>query len=672
MKKLTNPVLWLVIALLLIFVGSFAASQFNSSGGDVEVERIYFETPRGELSGLLYKPEGADQNPRPTIIATHGYLNSGEMQDAQVIEMSKRGYVVLALDQYDHGHSTNTQEKEVVFFSFWPHAIYDAVQYIYEQDYVLKDENNNGVIAVSGHSMGGFSSTHAVMLDELDFQENGYRKIASSLTMGSDYWWLSFLGYTPEDINGSYGPRTSGKIAGVYDEFFFDNEANAAGTPVVKKNYVGTEEGQGFLGNPANAQADEFYEVDGGVRVIYQPNETHPWNHFSMTSTGYAIDFYDMTFADYSDVVTIGEDGQTWIYKEIFSFVALIGFFLLFIPVILLLAKLPFFNNILTKKADVLPGPKTTGSKVASYVLLFVGGLVPALFFTAWYSGDETGLRILTQINIVTLVTALIVLIYSFVKKAEKNIKSWSIVMLVLSVIQYWYLDGREKFIATTETFGGPTVNPVVYWAINVAIILLMLLVSTHYFTKKSEGATMAHYGVKASVKTILAGLIAAVIAIVVGYAMLYLVDAVFKTDFRLWTFAVKTFEGHHVLALLKYAPLFFIYYFVIGISVNANTTGEKFNGFKGYVASILHFVGGLILYLAFHYGLLFTTGVAGYPSESLSSIIVIGLVPVLAIAAIFNRFLFMKTGNVYTAAFLNTILMTLITVANTAIYTVI
>ncbi|MFZ3577597.1 hypothetical protein [Virgibacillus sp. DJP39] len=37
--------------------------------------------------------------------------------------------------------------------------------------------------------MGGFSSTNAVVLDEADFQENGFRK-----------------------------------IAGVYDELFFDNE----------------------------------------------------------------------------------------------------------------------------------------------------------------------------------------------------------------------------------------------------------------------------------------------------------------------------------------------------------------------------------------------------------------------------------------------------------------
>ena len=72
MSKSKKSVVLLVISLLLVFVGSFVASLFNNSNGDVDVTRIYFETPRGELSGLLYKPEGADEQPRPTIVATHG------------------------------------------------------------------------------------------------------------------------------------------------------------------------------------------------------------------------------------------------------------------------------------------------------------------------------------------------------------------------------------------------------------------------------------------------------------------------------------------------------------------------------------------------------------------------------------------------------------------------
>jgi hypothetical protein len=671
MSRLKKPVVLLVISLLLILIGSFSASQFNSSSGDVDVSRIYFETPRGELSGLLYKPDGADEQPKPTIIATHGYLNSAEMQDAQAIEMSKRGYVVLALDQYDHGHSKGTLEKPIPFFSFWPQAIYDAVQYMYDQDYVLKDDKGNGIIAVSGHSMGGFSSTHAVMLDEADFQKSGIRKIYSSLTVGSDYQWVKVLGKNDEEINNSYGPRTSGKIAAQYDEFFFDAEAAGAGKSVVKKNYVNTPEGQGFLGNPEKPIAGKVYEMNGGKRVIYQPNETHPWNHFSKTTTAYAIDFYDMAFADYSNLVTVDEDNQSWMFKEWFSFVALIGFFMLFIPVILLLSKLPFFKNIYTGKPEPLPAPKTNGGKLAGLLLVVFGGLYPALFFSALFSGNVYGMTLLRQSSMVFIVLSAIVLIHSMVKKSEKSIKTCSSIMLVLAVIQYFYLKQQSKLIETTEFFGAPTVNSIVYWAINVAIVTLMIMVCYHYVSRKPDGATIKNYGVKVSFNSIIASLLTAVVAVVVGYAVLYLVDILFKTDFRIWTFAVKTFEAQHVIALLKYAPLFLVYYFIVGLSVNMNTVSEKYNGIKGYVVSVLHFIGGLVLYLAYHYGLLFMTGTAGYPGESLSSIIVIGLVPVLLIAGIFNRYFYRKTGNVYVAAFLNTLLMTMITVANTTLYTI-
>src|SRR5690554_5919482 len=291
----------LILSLILILLGSVFAHLFNTSFYSTRVSRIRFDTDIGELSGLLYRPKGADsQDPRPTIITTHGYLNSGEMQDAGAIELSRRGYVVLALDMYDHGHSVNKTEFDSsgAFFSFWTSSIYDAVQYMYEQDYVLKDEAGNGIIAVAGHSMGGFSSSMAMVQDEQDYASTGVRKIHAGLTMGSDYLWSSYLGVTPDVAFPAYGPRIVGKIAAHYDEFFFDTAASAAGKTVVYKDYANTEEGQIFLGNPPNPQSERMYVLDNdGKRIIYTPSEIHPWNHFSAATTGKQIDFYTAAFA---------------------------------------------------------------------------------------------------------------------------------------------------------------------------------------------------------------------------------------------------------------------------------------------------------------------------------------------------------------------------------------
>ena len=105
------PLRLLICALVLVLCGSLLANLFNTGLWSVKVSRISFDTANGTLSGLLYMPKGVDAaNPRPGVIVTHGYLNSAEMQDANAIELSRRGYVVLALDQYDHGHSDYKNE----------------------------------------------------------------------------------------------------------------------------------------------------------------------------------------------------------------------------------------------------------------------------------------------------------------------------------------------------------------------------------------------------------------------------------------------------------------------------------------------------------------------------------------------------------------------------------
>ena len=65
MKK-KIPQLLLIVALVLVLVGSIAAQAFNTGLYTTSVKRISFETERGELSGLLYMPKDASEsNPRP-------------------------------------------------------------------------------------------------------------------------------------------------------------------------------------------------------------------------------------------------------------------------------------------------------------------------------------------------------------------------------------------------------------------------------------------------------------------------------------------------------------------------------------------------------------------------------------------------------------------------------
>jgi len=668
----------LILSLILILLGSLLANLFNTSFYSTRVSKISFDTDKGELSGLLYRPKGADsQDPRPTIITTHGYLNSREMQDAVAIELSRRGYVVLALDMYDHGHSINNTQfpSSTAFFSFWPSSIYDAVQYMYDQEYVLKDGAGNGIIAVGGHSMGGFSSSMAIVQDEQDYATTGIRKIHAGLTMGSDYSWSSYLGVTADVASQAYGPRIVGKVAAHYDEFFFDKDAFASGNTVIYKDYTKTEEGQKFLGNPPDPQSETWYNLDnGGKRIIYTPSEIHPWNHFSVTTTGYAIDFYNVAFEGYTSVnqnnVNLASSNQIWLLKELFSFMAMIGFFLLLVSLALIISDLPFFSKAKTEINPVIKGPKTNRDKAIYWIIFIIAALFPALFFPTLMDKAGVGMTILKVFSLIVIALSVIKVIMGFVKRDKEELKSIITGPTLISAVSFCLLlilFNSSNVFKLNSYFNEPTTNQILYWAMVVTAVVAIIGLFTHYLNKNSQNISLKQYGFVINWKSILAGLVTALFAVLIGYLILFIIDAVLKVDFRIWVWAVKTFGTSHLVAALKYAPFFFLYFYVTSITVNANTGHMK--GWKGYLAACILNVGGLVLYLILQYGKLFITGTALCPSQSLTSILLFALIPTLLVATIYAKVLFKRTGNVYTGVFLNTFLVTMITVANTTLY---
>lgn len=669
----------LAIGLVLMLLGSILAQAFNTSFYSVKVSRVYFDTESGTLSGLLYMPKGASAaDPRPTLVTTHGYLNSAEMQDAPAIEMSRRGYVVLALDMYDHGHSKGNAEHTGGFFSFWPTAIWDAVQYMYQQDYVLKDASGNGVLAVSGHSMGGFSSTAAVYYDELAYQQTGVRMISAQLSAGADYMWTSYLGLDAATGAANFGGRTIGKICAHYDEFFF-NAPGDEGT-VNYKDYVSTVDGQTILetisydadGNAVldpNTKSDTWYQTsDGGQRIIYEPSEIHPWNHFSKTTTGTMISFYETAFADYSSKLNPMPAGnQIWMFKEAFELVALVGFFMFLAALILMLVKAPFLKNAVTERPAPLPGVSTLQGKVGTVVLFLVTMLIPAIIYTA---GTGEASRWLGYAAILAAISGVIGLVMALRGGDASQKKTWtagSIVVIVSGLLMLYMV---KKGIPNDATFQGPTVSTIVTWALICACIAAIVMTAVYLFgNKKEQGVSIAHYGISGGAVNIAAAFCTALIAVVVGFACVFLVDIIFKVDFRIWTFAFKTFEVSAVPAALKYMPLFLIYYAVAGMACVNNTSSEKLQGAWGYVLAALTNMGGIFIWLVLQYGKLFITGSAFYPGEALSGILLFALVPTLAIASCLTKLFYKKTGNIWTAVFFNTMLMTMMTVANTTVY---
>jgi len=673
------PVRMLICSLVIVLCFSFLACLFNTGMFSVNVSRIQFNTDNGVLSGLLYMPKGASESsPRPAVIVTHGYLNSAEMQDANAIELSRRGYVVLALDMYDHGHSNiNESVYEpyapygaflMTWAPFWVNSMNDAVKYMYDQPYVLKDEKGNGLLGVTGHSMGGFSSTMAVANDEQAFAESGIRRIRANLTEGSDFGYSGIFGVTAEVFDQSAGGRILGKVAAQYDEFFFGAPEDPAGT-VRKKNYVATPDGKTFL-QQESGEANTWYETsDGGARIIYEPAQTHPWNHFSKTTTGYAIEFYTKAFEGYQDGIRqIPAGDQIWQFKEASECVALVGFILFLLAVAKTLIALPFFSGANTGTLKVQQGAVGARRWIGILVMI-IAILLPAILFETLYGWDSAsvGMTVVFWAALTLALCGCAFGVVQFVRLKDKRFLVGGCFALVsgglLAILS------RMSLYTESTVWTGPVVNDIGKWTVGCTMISLLIMSLVFLFDKSRDGLKLADYGVTFKPMAILGGLCTGVVTVAAAYALLFLTDLIFKTDFRIWTFASTTFDGNLFPAILRYLPTFLAFYMVSTASICINTNTERLQGWKGYAVAVLLNAGGALIWLIRQYVTLFATGVAAHPGAALSGIVLVAMAPTLIVAACIRRAPYKRTGNIWTAAFTNGLLMTIMTVANTTIF---
>jgi peptidoglycan/LPS O-acetylase OafA/YrhL len=139
--------------------------------------------------------------------------------------------------------------------------------------------------------------------------------------------------------------------------------------------------------------------------------------------------------------------------------------------------------------------------------------------------------------------------------------------------------------------------------------------------------------------------------------------------DFRLWLVMVRAFNKQHLITAIRYMPFLFLYFLLNGAALQANTNSDYMKGRKGYWTALLINIGGLVGWLVIQYGLLFLTGKAPMVTQSLNSIVLIGLTVNLGIATIITKKCLDKTNNIYTGAFLNTILISVVTIASSTMY---
>jgi pimeloyl-ACP methyl ester carboxylesterase len=306
------------ISWAIILAGCALANAIQTAGG-VHVEKVMYEGASGvKLAAMLYRPSTATpEHKAPAIMASHGLINTREMQSAFAIELARRGYVVLAIDMTGHGWSGGVLRSD-------GYGGPDSLKYLRSLPYVDVEK-----IGLEGHSLGGgpVQAAAAAMPD-------GYKAMVleGSTTL--------FGG--PAMAKGP-GPRNLAIVFGQYDEFAQTmwGERGAA-LPMKGSEVGGSTRMKALFHTEAPVENGKVYGdiAQGAARVLYQPAVNHPGEHFSTSGVGYALDWFGQTLGAPTQLAT---SNQIWLWKDIGTLIAYAGFVLLLMGTFELLLSLPVF-----------------------------------------------------------------------------------------------------------------------------------------------------------------------------------------------------------------------------------------------------------------------------------------------------------------------------------------
>lgn len=370
-QKKKRAQLWLSISIVLMLVSMVFVSTIQTSGGKVTVKDLRWETTVGvKMSGLLFVPPGVSaENKAPAIVTSHGMFNNREMQDANFVELSRRGYVVLSMDMFSHGYSENVPNIGVL-----TSGMYEAVKMLSTLSYVDADR-----IGITGHSLGGMSSNTAIEADNAA----PVQLISAVLLNCAD---ATYTDMETQEYTDIYGGRDAGIVAAQYDEFFM-TQADQDGNQTAPRDYLKNTNAQSFLHfgqNPTGSDlraADTVYHetIDGvdAMRVIYNPAITHPWSHFSKQSTAATINFFDEAFGAPNPIAATS---QVWQWKEFLNLLGLIGFAMFIVNFAILMVFTPFFSSLQAKE-PVAPRAFTSGGKAWFWGCIGAGAVFGTVMF---------------------------------------------------------------------------------------------------------------------------------------------------------------------------------------------------------------------------------------------------------------------------------------------------
>ena len=375
MKK--KSIRWLALGLILFLMGAVFASMMQTQFGNVSVSHVNFKNKDGYvMSAYLYKPNSATAEEKaPAIVSVHGNNGYTSALASYNIELSRRGYVVLALEMEGHGRS-----------EYVPDALGDgsyggvaAAEYLMTLDFV--DANQLGSTGHSKGSNAGTGMARAYPENVKAILLNGF--ISPPVTNG--------------DLDGAVTHTNVGLIMSRYDECSQDLLHHIIGTDF-NFDYLRPEHAANLFGemwggeNVAQYLNEGMGDWEEGTKRIFYTVEdcTHVTTVNSKIALKYGLDFFNNSMPAPN---WIDSENQVWQLRFVGGVVQTIGFVMMFLALGSILLEAPFFAVLTAERSA--PKGKLTGKRGPAYRAFFIVLLtiIPVLTFVHTYVYGENCIK---------------------------------------------------------------------------------------------------------------------------------------------------------------------------------------------------------------------------------------------------------------------------------------
>lgn len=346
--KVRKNMYWLVASVLIIALCVTVARSVETDFGKVDVQIIKIVDPTGVvLVGKLYRPvDATPQHKLPAVLTLHGYQNDKETMDASAIELSRRGFVVLALDQFGQGDSGGALRMRATDPTIGGNTGY---QYLKSLPFV--DSSNIGVM---GHSMGALS-TIAVGAANPDVK-------ALNPQCG---------------VAGSPALHNLLLTQAKYDEFmiFRENQLTTQNLPTNPNRLKA-------LGLPGPANWDTLYGdfSKGTAREQVLIDTVHPGVTHNSKAVAAAVDWMEEALkGGQKDSSWIPSNQQIYMVKEFATLLALLIALFSIIPLANILLETSYFKEVAQPMPDRYVAKGTSWLVLAIVNILIAGITYPIL-----------------------------------------------------------------------------------------------------------------------------------------------------------------------------------------------------------------------------------------------------------------------------------------------------